>query len=96
MDEDELMMTALDAGAEDFAVEEGGYEVITAPDDFSAVRESLEKAGIPMLSADITMIPQTYTDLTTEADVKKISRLLELLDDEDDVQNVYHNWGNEE
>lgn len=66
MDEEELMMAALDAGAEDFAAEEDSYEITTAPDDFSAVRETLEAAGIPMASAEVTMIPQTYTELTDE------------------------------
>ena len=92
MDEEELMMAALDAGAEDFAAEEDSYEITTAPDDFSAVRETLEAAGIPMASADVTMIPQTYTELTDEEDIKKMNKLLEMLDDDDDVQNTYHNW----
>ncbi len=92
MDEEELMMVALDAGAEDFAAEEDSYEITTVPDDFSAVRETLETAGIPMVSAEITMIPQTHTELTSDEDIKKMNKLLELLDDDDDVQNVYHNW----
>ena len=92
MDEEELMMAALDAGAEDFAAEEDSYEITTAPDDFSAVRETLEAAGIPMASAEVTMIPQTYTELTDEEDIKKMNKLLETLDDDDDVQNTYHNW----
>lgn len=92
MDEEELMMAALDAGAEDFAAEEDSYEITTAPDDFSAVRETLEAAGIPMASAEVTMIPQTYTKLTDEEDIKKMNKLLEMLDDDDDVQNTYHNW----
>ena len=92
MDEEELMMAALDAGAEDFAAEEDSYEITTAPDDFSAVRETLEAAGIPMASAEVTMIPQTYTELTDEEDIKKMYKLLEMLDDDDDVQNTYHNW----
>lgn len=91
MDEEELMMAALDAGAEDFAAEEDSYEITTAPDDFSAVRETLEAAGIPMASAEVTMIPQTYTELTDEEDIKKMNKLLEMLDDDDDVQNTYHN-----
>ena len=62
------------------------------PDDFSAVRETLEAAGIPMASAEVTMIPQTYTELTDEEDIKKMNKLLEMLDDDDDVQNTYHNW----
>ena len=89
MDEEELMMAALDAGAEDFAAEEDSYEITTAPDDFSAVRETLEAAGIPMASAEVTMIPQTYTELTDEEDIKKMNKLLEMLDDDDDVQNTY-------
>ena len=92
MDEEELMMAALDAGAEDFAAEEDSYEITTAPDDSSAVRETLEAAGIPMASAEVTMIPQTYTELTDEEDIKKMNKLLEMLDDDDDVQNTYHNW----
>jgi YebC/PmpR family DNA-binding regulatory protein len=92
MDADELMMIALDAGAEDFSDEEDSYEVITAPDDFSAVREALEAQNIPMASAEVTMIPQNYVALTSEEDIKKMNRILDLLDDDDDVQDVYHNW----
>ena len=92
MDADELMMAALDAGAEDFSEEEDSYEVYTAPEDFSAVRETLEKEGVPMLEADVTMIPQTWTELTDEESIKKMNRILDLLDDDDDVQAVYHNW----
>ena len=92
LDADELMMMALDAGAEDFSEEEDSFEVITDPDDFSAVREALEKEGIPMLEADVTMIPQTWTELTDEESIKKMNRILDLLDDDDDVQAVYHNW----
>lgn len=91
-DADELMMLALDAGAEDFADEEDSYEIITAPDDFEAVREALEKEGIPMVSAEVTMIPQNYVTLTDEADIKQLNRTLDLLDEDDDVQAVYHNW----
>ena len=92
MDPDDLMMTALDAGAEDFAEEEDSFEIITAPEDFSQVRETLEKAGIEMLEADVTMIPQTWVELTAEEDIKRMNRLLDLLDADDDVQAVYHNW----
>ncbi|MGL4790578.1 MAG: YebC/PmpR family DNA-binding transcriptional regulator [Anaerotignaceae bacterium] len=92
MDDDELMMIALDAGAEDFAVEEDSYEITTLPDDFSQVREALEEANIPMASAEVTMIAQTYTALTDADDLKKMNKLLDLLDEDDDVQNVYHNW----
>ena len=92
MDADELMMLALDAGAEDFADEEDSFEIITDPDSFSEVREKLEAAGIPMMEASVTMIPQTYVELTDETDIKNIQKTLDLLDDDDDVQEVYHNW----
>ena len=92
MDPDDLMMIALDAGADDFTEDEDSYEVLTAPDDFAAVREALEKEGIPMASAEITMIPQNYVKLTDETDINNLNRILELLDEDDDVQNVYHNW----
>ena len=92
MDADELMMLALDAGAEDFAEEEDSFEIITDPDSFSEVREKLEEAGIPMMEASVTMIPQTYVELTDETDIKNIQKTLDLLDDDDDVQEVYHNW----
>ncbi len=92
MDADELMMLALDAGAEDFAEEDDSFEVITAPEDFSAVREALEQAGIPMMEADVTMIPQTWVELTDEDSIKKMNRILDLLDEDDDVQATYHNW----
>jgi len=94
--EDELMMLALDAGASDFNAEEEGYEILTAPEDFSAVREALESAKVEMISAEVTMVPQMYTALTDPEDIKKMNKLLDLLDEEDDVQNVYHNWENEE
>lgn len=92
MDADDLMMIALDAGAEDFADEEDSYEVITSPADFTAVREALEKENIPMVSAEVTMIPQNYVELTNEDDIKKMNRILDMLDEDDDVQSVYHNW----
>ena len=92
MDSDDLMMTVLDAGAEDFNEEEDSYEVLTSPEDFSDVRLKMEEAGIPMVSAEVTMIPQTYVDLTKEEDIKNIQKTLDLLDEDDDVQDVYHNW----
>ncbi len=91
-DADELMMMALDAGAEDFNEEDDCYEITTAPDDFDAVNEALTNDGITFASAEVTMIPQTYVELTSEDDLKKMRRILALLDEEDDVQNVYHNW----
>ena len=91
-DPDDLMMLALDAGAEDFAEEEDSFEIITDPDSFSEVYEALSKEGIPFASAEVTMIPQTYVELTNEADIKNIQKTLDLLEDDDDVQEVYHNW----
>lgn len=92
MDADELMMTALDLGAEDFNDEEDSYEILTDPENFSAVREGLEKLGVPMADAEVTMIPQNWVTLSDEEDIKKMNRILDLLDAEDDVQNVYHSW----
>ena len=91
-DADELMMQVLDAGAEDFVEEEDSFEVLTDPDDFSAVRLAMEEAGIPMASAEVTMIPQTYVELTDAKDIANIQKTLDMLDDDDDVQDVYHNW----
>ncbi|MDO4321619.1 MAG: YebC/PmpR family DNA-binding transcriptional regulator [Lachnospiraceae bacterium] len=91
MDADDLMMMALDAGAEDFAEEDDSYEILTAPDDFSEVRQTLEKEGIPMASAEVTMIPQTYVALTDENALRQLNRTLDLLDEDDDVQAVYTN-----
>jgi len=92
LEADDLMMMALDAGAEDFSEEEDSYEILTAPEDFSVVREALEKENIVMADAEVTMIPQTYVTLTNEEDIKCIQRTLDLLDEDDDVQMVYHNW----
>ena len=92
MDADDLMMIALDAGAEDFAEEDDSFEILTDPDEFSVVREALEKEGIVMASAEVTMIPQNYVTLTDENDIKYLNKTLDLLDDDDDVQAVYHNW----
>ena len=92
MDADELMMLALDAGAEDFSEDEESFEILTDPDSFSDVRLKLEEAGIAMASAEVTMIPQTYVELTNEEDIKNIQKTLDLLEEDDDVQDVYHNW----
>ncbi len=96
MDADELMMLALDAGAEDFSESDEGFEVLTTPADFSAVREKLENEGIKMAEAEVSLIPQNYVSVTNEEDVKNLRRILDLLDEDDDVQNVYHNWEEEE
>lgn len=92
MEADELMMIALDAGAEDFSDEEECYEVLTQPEEFSAVREALEAAGVKMTEAEVTMIPQNYVTLTDEEAIKKMNRIIDLLDEDDDVQEVFHNW----
>ena len=92
MDADELMMMALDAGAEDFAEEEDSFEIITDPDAFADVEKALKEGGIVMASAEVTMLPQTYVSLTDEVAVKNLQKTLDLLDEDDDVQAVYHNW----
>ena len=92
IDEDELMMEALDAGAEDFNALDDVYEIYTAPTDFSVVREALEAKGLSFLSAEIGMFPQNTVDATKDAElVEKIEKMLERFDDDDDVQDVYHN-----
>ena len=91
-DADDLMMLALDAGAEDFAEEEDSFEILTSPDEFETVRAALEKENIVMAEASVTMLPQTYVELTAEEDLTNINRILDLLDADDDVQEVFHNW----
>ena len=92
MDADDLMMLALDAGADDFAEEEDSFEILTSPESFSCVRESLEKENIAMANAEVTMLPQTYVTLSEETDLNNIQKILDLLDEDDDVQEVFHNW----
>ncbi len=94
-DPDELMMTALDAGADDFVEEDDSFEILTTPEAFPDVKKALEDNNIPMASAEVTMIPQTYVKLTDEQDIKNINRTLDLLDEDDDVQEVFHNWEEE-
>ena len=89
---DDLMMIALDAGADDIKEEEDSFEILTAEEDFDAVEKALKDEGIPMVSAEVTMIPQNYVKVTDETMLKQINRILDILDDDDDVQNVYHNW----
>lgn len=91
-DADELMMSALDAGAEDFAEEEDSFEILTDPDGFEAVKKALEDASVPLVSAEVTMVPQNYVELTSDEDIKNLQRTLDLLDEDDDVQAVYTNW----
>lgn len=89
---DDLMMMALDAGAEDFSEEEDSFEILTSPDDFDAVYKALQDNKIEMASAEVTMIPQNYVELTDETAIKNLNRTLDMLDEDDDVQAVYHNW----
>ena len=96
LDADTLMMTVLDCGAEDFSEEDDCYEVLTDPDEFDSVVSNLEKEGIKASSAEVTMIPQNYVSVTDENAVKCINRILDLLDEDDDVQNVYTNWEEQE
>ena len=91
MEADDLMMIALDAGAEDFSEEEDSFEIVTAPDDFSAVRDALDKEGLKMASAEVTMIPQNYVSVTDLDVQKNLDKILDLLDADDDVESVYTN-----
>ena len=91
MDEDELMMLALEAGAEDFSAEEEVYEITTEPADFTTVREKLEESGLEFLEADVQMVPTTTVSLD-ESGCEKMERLIERLEELDDVANIYHNW----
>lgn len=90
-DEDEMMMIALDAGAEDVKADDDVFEILTAPNDFSTVRENLEKQGITFLSAEVAKIPQNTVEVTDPDTVLKIRKMLDLLEENDDVQNVFHN-----
>ncbi|MCL2372259.1 MAG: YebC/PmpR family DNA-binding transcriptional regulator [Defluviitaleaceae bacterium] len=92
MGEEDLMMLTADAGADDFITQDGGFEIITHPDNFSAVREAIEAANIPMISAEVTMLPQTYATLTTPEELKQMNKMIDILDEDDDVQDFYHNW----
>lgn len=89
---DDLMMIAIDAGAEDIQEEEDSFVVLTAPNDFDAVDKAIKDAGIPEASSEVTRIPQNYVDVTDEAALKGLNIILDKLDESDDVQNVYHNW----
>lgn len=95
LDEDTVMMDALEAGAEDIKTEGSVFEVYTTPDDFSKVNDALSAAGYKFLSAQIEMVPQNYVKLTDPDDIKNFEKMLELMEDNDDVQNVWHNWDEE-
>lgn len=94
LDEDTVMADALEAGASDFAADEDVFEISTEPADFSGVREDLEKKSYEFVSAEVEMVPDTYTAITDEETVIKMQKMLDLLEDNDDVQNVWHNWEN--
>ena len=91
LSEDDMMMLALDSGAEDFEVSEECYEITTSPEEFSKVREALEAQNLEFLEAEVQMVPATYVKLS-ENDSPKMQRLLDMLEDLDDVMNIYHNW----
>ena len=95
LDEDTVLTDALEAGAEDLVTQESVFEVYTSPDDFSAVNDALEAKGYKFLSAQTEMVPQNFIKLTEADDVKNMEKMLELMEDNDDVQNVWHNWDQE-
>ena len=96
LDEDTVMMQALEAGAEDFQADENTFEIYTAPEDFSAVREALETLGYSFVEAEVELVPQNYITLEKEEDMAQMRKLLDNLEDNDDVQAVWHNWENED
>lgn len=96
LDEEKVMDDALTAGADDFNAEDDFFEITTAPEDFSAVCDYLEGQGYAFASAEVEMVPQTYTQLTDEKDILFMNKLIDMLEDNDDVQNVYHNWEQDE
>lgn len=95
LDEDTVMMDALDAGAEDMKADDEVFEITTAPDDFGSVLEALENKGYEFISAQVEMVPQTYVKLTDPEDIKNMEKLIDILEENDDVQNVWHNWDQE-
>lgn len=92
IDEEQLMLEAVEAGAEDFSVEGEYYEIISAPEDFENVRDTLKKSGYEFSTAEITYIPQNEIKLEDENDIKNMLKIIDVLEDNDDVQEVYHNW----
>lgn len=95
LDEEKVMEDCMEAGASDFSYSPEVVEIYTEPDDFTAVRQTLEDKGYVLASAQLEQVPSTYTDLTDEFHISKMNRLLEALEDNDDVQEIWHNWGNE-
>ena len=96
IDEDKLMEDALEAGASDFLTDGDVYEIRTEPNDMGLVRDDLEAKGYKYISAEVAYIPSTYTKLTNPDDIQNMGRMLEMFDESDDIQEVYHNWENEE
>ena len=96
LDEDTVMMQALDAGAEDFQADDDTFEIYTTPEDFSTVREALETLGYSFVEAEVELVPQNYITLEKEEDMAQMRKLLDNLEDNDDVQAVWHNWENED
>lgn len=92
IDEEELMMEAIEIGAEDFSVEEEVFEIVTAPEDFNTLRDTLKEKGYEFVTAETSFIPQNTVELKEEKDIKNMVKLIENLEDNDDVQDVYHNW----
>ncbi|GFN35942.1 YebC/PmpR family DNA-binding transcriptional regulator [Tepidimicrobium xylanilyticum] len=92
IDEEELMLQAIELGAEDFSSEDGVYEIITSPEDFNDIRDALSNSGYEFSVAELAFLPQNTTELKDEEDIKNMIKLIETLEDNDDVQNVYHNW----
>lgn len=92
INEEQVMMSALDSGASDFEVQEDTYEIITEPEDFIEVLKNLKSAGYENIKGDIMYIPQTYVNVDDEENVKMLEKLIDALEDNDDVQEIYHNW----
>ena len=92
LDEDTVMMDALDAGADDMTADDDCFEITTSPDVFGEVLAKLEEKGYVFASAEVEMVPQNYVKLESEDDVKNMEKLIDFLEENDDVQNVYHNW----
>ena len=95
LDEDTVMMDALDSGAADMVADDECFEIYTDPADFGVVLEKLEEKGYAFLSAKVEMVPQNYVKLTDEADIRNMEKLIDSMEDNDDIQNVYHNWDQE-
>ena len=94
-DEDTVMMDAMDCGADDFEAEESCFTIYTAPDDFNAVADAMTGKGYSFASAQIEMVPQNYQKLDNEEHIKLMEKLIDIMEDDDDVQNVWHNWDQE-